>query len=247
MFGKKNSTKILAAIAIFSNAGSLYFMHKKAPIVKKKLDELPKDAKPMDKIKVAAPIYWPVALMFCVSTGSIVAGCAIGEAELAAATSLAAANEAMLAAYQKKAIEELGIEKANDVQAKAAESLMQRREVDCEYIEATSHGADIFFDPLCNRLFTSSKTFIDKCVAEINTKIVGGFEMFQSVNDFYRQLDLKPSILGSYAGWNIDKKLSVDTSIPSKTKDGRLCWLINYVNAPVTYKGDSPIDSISYY
>ncbi len=246
-FGKNNATKMLAGVAIFSEAGSLYFMHKKAPIVRKKLDELDKDAKLLDKVKVAAPIYWPVALMFAVSSGSIIAGCAIGEAELAAATSLAAANEAMLAAYQKKAIEELGIEKANDIQTKAAEELMEARSIDCSEIETTKHGADIFFDPLCNRLFTSSKSYIKKCEAEINAKIVGGFEMWQSVNDFYREMDLKPSILGGYAGWNVDNRLCVDLDTPSNTKDGRLCWIMNYLKVPKTYRGDSPTDNIQYY
>lgn len=238
-FGKKHSTKILAGGAIITEIIGFYFMHKEAPKVRQKLDQLPPDAKPIDKIKIAAPIYLPAALMLLTSSGCIIGGCALGEARLAAMTNLAMASEAALSRYEQKVIDTIGQDKANEIQEEIAKDLMHERPVEAKDVIATSNGADIFYDTLSGRYFTSCEKFILGAKDKINNRIEG-IEMWVEVNDWYNELEIPSIPLGKGRGWNVDRKLSIELGEWESMPDGRPCRPIVYFNTPVLYNGHEP-------
>lgn len=238
-FGKKHSTKLLAGGAIGAELLGFWFMHKEAPVVRKKLDELPKGSGILDRIKIAGPIYWPAFLMLGVSSGCIVGGCVLGEAKLAEMTSLAMASEAALSRYEKKVIDELGPKKANEIQQDIAKDLMKERPVggsSCEII-ATSDGADIFYDTLSGRYFTSCEKAIYEAVARVNKEIQGGVGMWVTANEWYSELGLPAIPLGKSVAWNPDNILKIEIGNFEETWDGRPCKPILYFRSPVIYNG----------
>lgn len=230
-FGKKHSTKILAGSAIISEAIGFWFMHKKAPIVKEKIDQLPPDATTFDKLKVAAPLYLPAALMFITSSGCIIGGCAIGEAKLAAMTNLAMATDAALTKYEQKMIDTVGKENAQKIHDEIAKDLVNECPPSVNNTIATTHGTDLFFDPYSGRYFTSSASFIQKAVANINLEISSGYEMWQTVNDWYSELDIPTIKLGGLCGWGPDNKLEVEIT-GQITEDGKPYGVLSYYKSP---------------
>lgn len=231
-FGKKHSTKILAVSAVASEALGFWFMHKKAPIVKEKIDQL-ENPTMLDKLKVAAPLYLPAALMFVTSSGCIIGGCAIGEAKLAAMTNIAMATDAALTKYEQKMIDTVGKENAQKIHDEIAKDLT----ADCppipQNIIATTHGADLFFDPYSGRYFTSNAAFIKNAAANINRDISSSPEMWQTVNDWYAELDIPTVKLGGLCGWGPDNLLEVEiTGSNTLTEDGRPFGILSYYKSP---------------
>lgn len=233
--GKKHSTKLLAGGAIVSEIAGFWLMHKRAPIVRQKLDELPPSATPWDKIKVAGPIYLPAALMLLTSGGCIVGGCMVGEAKLAEMTSIAMATDAMLAKSEQKLIEAVGPEKAQTLHEEMAKEVLAEKPVDKSNIIATTHGVDVFCDPLVGRLFTSSEAFIQQAVNKINAKITTSPDMWQKVNDFYDELDLPHAALADGFAWNPDYKLRVDIAWDDDPDLGRPVGTLCYFHLPRVY------------
>lgn len=235
-FGKKHATKILAGGAILTEIAGFWMMHKEAPEVRKRLDALPKDAKMIDKIKTAAPVYLPALLMLATSGGCIIGGCALGEARLAAMTNLAMASEATLARYEQKMIDKLGKEKVNEMQQDIAKDLMQEQPPTSDTIIPTTHGTDLYYDYLSGRYFTSSDEWITRAVRKVNDRI-DGIGMWAEVNDFYDELEIPQIGLAKHKGWNIDHKLHIEIGEWESTPNGRPCKPILYIQPPVLFNG----------
>ncbi|WP_458459280.1 DUF6353 family protein [Pseudobutyrivibrio sp.] len=240
-FGKNHSGKLLAGAAVVAEGFALWFMHKRAPIVRKKLDELPAGASKWEKVKVAGSIYWPVALMFAASSGFIIGGYMNGEAKAAAWANVAMATSAQLQKTDQKMIETLGEDKAKQFHEDLAKEMMQQKPMKVEEIVPTVHGADIFYDKLSGRYFTSSVDYIQQCTAKINNRMLNSFEMWATINDWYDELDIPHIILGEYAGWNPDHLLKVEIAY-DKTPDGRPCGVLVYWQNPVYHNGKQPRD-----
>lgn len=238
MFAKRHSTKILAGIAIVSEGLGFYFMHKEAPIVRKKLDELGPDAKWYEKVKVAGPIYLPAIGMFALSSTSIIGGCIIGEKRVAAISSLYSVTEAMARKTEEKLVEVLGEEKAQEVHSAVAKEALSANPVNPEDVTLTGHGNVLFFDPLCHRYFRSSVEAVKQANADFKSYVVD--KVWGSVNDWYGYLDIGDAELGQYVGWNhshnIEAWLDAD-----HTSNGELCWVIRQLREPVLYDGKFPV------
>lgn len=234
-FCKKHSTKILAGAALVSEMVGFYFMHKRAPIARKKLDELPPDAGLLDKIKVAGPIYLPAGIMLAISGACIVGGCAVGEAKLTAMTNIAMASDAALHRYEQKMMDAMGPENAQKVHEEIAKDIMAERPITSQEIIPTTHGVDLFFDPLSGRYFQSSANFIQNAAAELNNSIMSSYEMWATVNDWYYQIDIPQVKLGGLCGWNIDHPIKVE--IDWNDLDGRPCGTLIYYESPKLHNG----------
>lgn len=232
---KKHLTKILAGTAIASELIGYWFMHKEAPIVRKKLDAMPPEATLWEKVKIAGPVYAPALLMLLVSSGCIIGGCIVGEKAVALMTAVASASEAKLIQMEKKMVETLGEEKAQEMHAEMAKEMAKQVSLEEKNIEYTSHGGMLFYDKLCSRYFTSSEDFIQRAAEKVNRDILG-MDMWASVNQFYEYLDLKPAKLGEGFGWNVDHPLQV-TFYADRSEDGRVYEVIVYYNEPRLYNG----------
>lgn len=232
-FGRKHATKLLAGAAIASEMLGFWFMHKEAPIVQERLSELPKDAKFIDKLKAAGPVYLPAFGMLLLSCGCVVGGCAIGESRVAIATGLYSASEAALRRYEEQAINVLGKEKAQEIHDAVANDIMNEKPVSSATVFATGKGDQLFYDPMSGRYFTTSKLEVESAVNRVNRQIID--EMWVTINDWYSELNLEPIGLGEGYGWNVDHRMDIYFST-AETPDQRTCYVIGYANLPTIYK-----------
>lgn len=240
-FIQKNATKILAGGAIISEVLGFWMMHKRAPIVREKLDALPEDATTVDKIKTAAPLYLPAALMLVASSGCIIGGCALGEARLAAMTNLAMMSEAALAKYEQKVVEKIGEEAAKKLHDEAAKEVIAQKALPQPpaSIIATRNGSDIFYEPLTNRYFMSCEKAVNDAAAKFTKARLGGSaDMSATVNEWFDALDIPHAVLGEYACWNVDHPLDITIPYEWETMpDGRPCKRICYFELPLRLDG----------
>ena len=230
---RNNSTKLLAGLAIGTEALGFYFMHKEAPIVRDRLEELPEGATWKDKIKVAGPVYLPAVGMMLLSSGCIVGGCALGEKRVAIMSGLYTASEAALRKYEEKVVDAIGHEKANDIQQSIAQDLMREKPASQMNVCATGKGDQLFYEPLSGRYFTSEKNAVVAAMNEANRICVG--EMWIRVNEWFEQLGLEEVGLGDMVGWNVDHLIDISFT-PASTPDDRTCFVIGYYYPPILYK-----------
>lgn len=236
-FGKKHLPKILAGGAIATEIAGMWMVHKKAPEVHEKLNELSEDATAMDKIKVAAPLYLPAALMVVASSSCIIGSVALGEARVAAMTELAMASQATLSRYEQKVIDTMGKDKAMELQNDIAKDLMKERPATQQTIIPTGHGTDVFYDPLSGRYFESSETWINNAAREMQNRINCGPSMSAEVNEWYDELDIDEVGLGMGKQWDIDHKFAIEIGSWEDMPNGRPCRPILYLQNPVLYNG----------
>lgn len=233
---KRNSTKLLAAGAITAEAMGFWFMHKEAPIVQKRLEELGPDAKWYEKIKVAGPVYLPAIGMLALSTGCIVGGCAVGERKAAIMASLYSASEASLRRLEKKVVEELGPEKAQELHAQAVEEVAQMNPPKPEDIVCTGKGNQLCYEAMTGQWFRSSLPAIENDSAVFNKYIIG--KCWADFNDWLTDgLGINRAKLADYVGFNLDHLVILNVSESRRTIDGEPYHIIDYIDGPVMYDG----------
>lgn len=238
-WARKNATKILAGLAISTEALGFYFMHKEAPIVRDRLDELPEDAKWYEKVKAAGPVYLPAIGMFILSSGSIIGGCALGEKRIAAVTSLYTMTESMARKSEAKLAEMLGDDKAKEAHEKVAQEIVNENPVAMEHVENTGFGNVLFYDPLTARYFRSSLEAVKNNNADFKSLVVD--KIWGTVNDWYEFQGLKRAEFGDFFGWNVNHQLNCYFD-ESHADNGELCWVIRHINKPITGDGKPPKD-----
>lgn len=233
---KRNSTKLLAAGAITAEAMGFWFMHKEAPIVQKRLEELGPDAKWYEKIKVAGPVYLPAIGMLALSTGCIVGGCAVGERKAAIMASLYSASEASLRRLEKKVVEELGPEKAQELHTQAVEEVAQMNPPKPEDIVCTGKGTQLCYEAMTGQWFRSSLPAIENDSAVFNKYIIG--KCWADFNDWLTDgLGINRAKLADYVGFNLDHLVLLNVSDSHRTIDGEPYHIIDYIDGPVMYDG----------
>lgn len=243
---KRNSTKLLAAGAISAEAMGFWFMHKEAPIVHKKLEELPPDAKWYEKIKVAGPVYLPAIGMLILSTGCIVGGCAVGERKAAIMASLYSASEASLRRLEQKVVDEIGPEKAQELHDKAAEELALQNPPKPNDIKCTGNGNDLFYEIMTGQWFRSSLAAVKKAAADFNEYMSEEGSCMEEFNEWLRCLGIERAEFGDYFGFDINNKVVIKPSAKYKTNDGQLYFVLDYVYKPIMFNGKPPIEFSRY-
>ena len=240
-FLKRHSTKILAGVAIAAEGAGFYLMHKEAPIVRDRIDELGENPTFAQKFKAAAPVYIPAAGMFLLSTGAIIGGCALGEHRVAVLSSLYTASEAMLHQGEETVVEKFGKEEAEQMKEEAVKEVMQSRLLTGNEIIYTGNGTDIFFEPFSGRYFASSREAVNRGIAKFETILHS--DIWASLNQLYSCWDIPETDLGGFFGWNtddiIDKPFDVGFS-GSIAPNEHSCQAIHFYNEIKTYNGMTP-------
>lgn len=237
---KRHSTKLLATGAVVSQWVALYFMHKEAPIVRDRLEELGPDANWKDKLKVTAPVYWPAIGMMLVASGCVVGGCAVGERKAAIMASLYSASEASLRKLEEKVVEKVGKEKAQEIHDSIADDMMAQNPPTPDNIEYTGNGGDLFWEPWGGRWFYSSLDAYEEANRKFKNHVLEN--MWGSMNDWYEFQGLQRSEGGQFVGWNVEHPLDIYTIGEERATDRKLYHIIRYANKPVLYTGKEPKD-----
>lgn len=239
---KRNSTKLLAGGAIVAEALGFWFMHKEAPIVRDRLNELPEDAKWYEKVKVAGPVYLPAIGMMMLSMGCIVGGCAMGEKKAAIMASLYSASEASLRRLEEKIVKEIGPEKAKEFHDAAVEDLAKANPPKPDNIIETGNGDKLFFERMTGQWFRSDYAVVKNAQADFNMMLADPKKEKQlDWNDWADFIGIEHAKFGDYFMFDKESPLLLDISDDHKTDTGEQYYILDYCQSPgygpVLYNG----------
>lgn len=238
---KRNSTKILAGGAIAAEVLGFYFMHKEAPVVRKRLDALPEGTKWYEKVKVAGPVYLPAIGMLVLSTGCIVGGCALGERKAAIMASLYSASEASIRRLEEKLVDEIGPEKAKELHDAAVEDLAKANPPSPSNVKLTGKGDQLFFERRTGQWFRSDYNAVINAATTFNGYLLEKCGAGLDFNEWLECLGAERSEFGDYWGFNVDHKLNLSLTDSHKTETGEQYFIIDYIDnhgyGPVMYNG----------
>lgn len=241
---KRNSTKLLAAGAITAEALGFWFMHKEAPVVRDRLEELGPDAKWYEKVKVAGPVYLPAIGMLALSVGCIIGGCAMGEKKAAIMASLYSASEASLRRLEEKVVKEIGPEKAKELHDRAAEDLAKANPPEPKNIIETGKGDKLFFELMTGQWFRSSYEAVKNAQADFNLMIADPKkEKKLDWNDWADFIGIEHAKFGEYFMFDKESPLLLNITDEHESETGEQYYILGYCQSPgygpVLYNGQN--------
>lgn len=185
--------------------------------------------KPVDIVKTTWKCYAPA-----VATGVIASICLIGSDKIQAKryTLLAAAyklSENTFAEYRDKVVETIGEKKEKAIRDNIQKDRVDGNPSSNHGVIVTSVGNTRCYDHYAGRYFTSDIDKIKKAVNEINRIMLR--DGYVSLNEFYDQLDLSGTKVGSAVGWNTDMGL-VELDFSPLLDEGVPCLAIDFVKKP---------------
>jgi hypothetical protein len=231
----KHSPEILTGIGIAGMITTTVLAVKATPKAIRLLEETYGDnnGRPfpaVDVVKTCWKCYIPAAI-----TGAVSITCLIGASNVNARKNAAIAtaykiSERALTEYKDKVVETIGEKKERAIRENIDKDRIEKNPVSKSEVIITEKGNTLCYDSISGRYFKSDIDKIEKAVNEINRKMLN--EMYISLNEFYDELGLNHTSLGSSLGWNIDNGL-LELEFGSQiSDDGTPCVVVNYSVAP---------------
>ena len=192
---------------------------------------------PAETIKTTWKCYIPAAI-----TGATSIACLIGSASVSARRHAALAtayklSETAFTEYKEKVVETIGEKKERTVRDKVSEEQVKKNPISRTEVIVTGKGQTLCFDPLSSRYFYSDLDKINRAVNKLNRDIIASpFDQGVSVNDFYDEIGLPPTITGDNLGWKLDYMIDIYPSAQiaeeGSEHEGEPCLVLNFTNPP---------------
>lgn len=217
VFEKRNRAELLTIGSVVTLWGGIYYAYKAGPKAEKFLAEKRKDREyvdPNDKKAIRAVTLETIRGMFPIVSvpimlGGISTACCIGShavssrkiATLSAAYTL---TNTALREHKDKVREVLGEAKAQQVREAISKDHLEKSELPVEEkdIQVTGLGNVLCYDEYTDRYFYASAESIGNAIVKISHQLIS--DMWVSLNDFYRELNLRPCKMGEDLGWAVD-------------------------------------------
>lgn len=139
-------------------------------------------------------------------------------------------SETAFTEFREKAVEEIGVNKVNDIQKKIANRHMEETPAPSREVPIVGSGSVLCFDDYSGRYFKCDRETIRKAANDCNDILKN--EMYVSLNEFYGRIGLPYTSGGSEVGWNIDQfpfNVLFDTKIAD---NGEPCLVVTYDIGP---------------
>lgn len=175
-----------------------------------------KDVK-VKAVKAVVKNYIPTAISFVLTGGCIIGSNRASASQKAALVTACTMAEQKLADYDKIVKENVSDKKFQDI--RAAKAQQQLNEAGNQDPIKTGHGDVLFMESITGQMFYSSVTHIDAIVNEINQRLIGSMDGFQSLNELLFELDLNTSEIGDDIGWTEPLKQEYHHTTTSKHED----------------------------
>lgn len=132
--------------------------------------------------------------------------------------------------YREHVVDAIGENAERKIRDTVVQSQLKENPVTKTEVYITGVGRSLFYDALSGRYFESDMETIRRAENNMNHTILQ--EMYVTLNQFYRDIGLTGTDLGSEVGWDTDRKLEIffTTQI---SDDDRPCMVINYRTKPV--------------
>lgn len=207
-------------------------------LIEDKKDELDTDTlTPIETVKATWKCYIPAAI-----TGATSVACLIGSASVSARRHAALAtaykiSETAFSEYKEKVVETIGEKKEKTVRDKVAEKQIDDHPVSRTEVFVTGKGQTLFFEPLSSRYFYSDLEKINRAINKLNNDInIDPFDDGVTVNDFYSEIGLPPTMTGDNLGWKIGHLIKIHPSAQMAEEgsehEGQPCIVLSFDNPP---------------
>jgi hypothetical protein len=236
---KNHSPAILSGLAVAGVIGTVVLAVKATPDAQNEITKAATDKSEqgeplaeltnLEIVTAAWRCYVPAALV-----GGATIACVIG-ANLAGArqkTALIGAYtlaDTALRNYKDEVLKQFGPNKEQKVVDEIQRRRLDETPVSSAQVIVTGGGDDLCWDAATGRYFRSDIEKIRQAANEFNAYILR--DLYASLNEFYRLLDLAPVALGDELGFNVDRLLELQfTSILAD--NGKPCLAIEFQRLP---------------
>ena len=239
MTANKHSPEILTGLGIAGMVMTTILAVKATPKAldliedrKEELDLGTREKLPLtETVKATWKCYVPATITCVTSIGCLIGASSVNLRRNAALTAAYNLSATAFADYKDKVIETIGERKEQAVRDKVAEDKLKEEPVKPSTIIFTGNGNTRCFDMVTKRRFTSDMETLKRIVNELNRRMIAGDD-YISLNDFYYEVGLDPSLIGDELGWNVSSGLiELDFSSQLDT-DGVPCLVIDYMFPP---------------
>ena len=217
----KHSPEILIGLGIAGLVSTTVMAVKATPkallLIEEKKQEKRKNGEkpeltPSETVKTTWKCYIPTVVSAGVSVACIVGSRSINAKRNAALATAYRISEATLSEYKDKMVEVVGEKKAQAIKDKVAQSVIDKHPVkDSEVLVYDDENDVLFYDPASGRYFRSTVNKVQKAVNNINERMISGDD-YCSLNEFYEELHLDPTLVGDEIGFNVGLYGQLDIS-----------------------------------
>ena len=233
----KHSPEILTGLGIAGMTTTTILAVKATPkaikLIEKKKQEL--GLKSEDKLTVGETVkaawkpYVPAAVTGMVSVSCLIGASSVNMRRNAALAAAYHLSESAMAEYKEKVIETVGKNKEKTIRDKVDKARVEKNPPNDTEVIITGDGETMCFDYHSGRYFKSSIDKLKKVENILNERLLR--EDYVSLNDFYDELGLSYTEIGSDLGWHISKGL-IEFSFGSTLYKDKPILVLNYSIAP---------------
>lgn len=175
----------------------IYRMRKKK---RKERGKIPGDLTLWEKVKTAAPLYIPAALMIaCALACTIMANKLHIDRTMAAVAACELSGNA-LKEYQEKTVEKFGDKADKEIKEEVAKEQIKRNPPENNTVIFTGQGEYLCYEPISQQYIRSSSTAVKEAIYKIRDALAD--DGWCSVNDYLGWLNANEMPYGDDIGWS---------------------------------------------
>lgn len=189
-----------------------------------------------DEFGMVWKLYIPPVLSGAATVGCILASHSVNRKRHAAAIAAYSITDTAFREYRDKIIEEIGTAKEQKFREEIGVDHIKKNPLGDREVVVMVDGETLFHDSMSGRYFKSDTERVRQAVNNINSKAL--VNDYVSLNEFYQEIGLSPTVLGDEMGWRSDRLLEI-TFGATISDDGRPALDIDYLVAPLRgyYRG----------
>lgn len=237
---KRNAPQILLGLGVTGFISSVVMAAKISPAAHSKLKEIKlerldaevyDEMKPQEYLKILAPYFGPTAALSLLSTVLVISSHRISSNRAAAYASLYSLAESSIKSYQERVIRQIGENKEEAIQGDLAQATLRANPITKSDVIITGKGDDLCYDELSGRYFKSKVDTLKRIQNEFNHALLT--ERWQTANELFYEMGLKPIQLGDTIGWSADKGMVQFAFRAKLTTENDLCVVVEHLNPPL--------------
>ena len=227
------SPEILIGFGLAGMLTSTILAVKATPKALDILEQEDRELSKVDKVKLTWKCYTPAAIGYCASAACIIGANSVNAKRNAVLAGAYKLSESALLEYRDKVREVVGEQKEREIKDAIAHDRVNGtdgvKEMKQEVIIA-GNGDTLCYDMHSGRYFKSNMEEIKGIANKVNYKLMQ--DNMLSVNDFYEELGLEPTVTGYDFGWNVEDGLIELYFTSTLTEAGQPCLALHFDNMP---------------
>jgi len=224
------SPEILIGFGLAGMLTSTILAVKATPKALDILEQEDRELSKVDKVKLTWKCYAPAAIGYCASAACIIGANSVNAKRNAVLAGAYKLSESALLEYRDKVKEVIGEEREREIKDSIAQDRVDKTPEKRQEVLVAGNGDTLCYDMHSGRYFKSNMEEIKGIANKVNYKLMQ--DNFLSVNDFYEELGLEPTVTGYDFGWNVEDGLIELYFTSTLTEAGQPCLAVHFDNMP---------------